>query len=589
MLSHSHLDEAMKTGANVTEAISAREPATRSAALVLLERGAPALLILLLPVVLLAANSSWIFTGMGWIDAWVSFGYFQHLAAYKSTLFPDLYYGSRLPWILPGNLAYRLFEPKTANYVLHFTFYYLAAFSLYYLLKRAAGRRNALLGAVLFGTYGPFLSAIGRDYVDGAGMTYFLLALAAAARATETRRQLWLMISGIAGLAMCYTNLFLVAFLPFVPGLYLFMTYAGVNRRLLDSLKDVAVWFGAGAVVVSAVLGGINYTLDRHFWFYWPSIHWMLVGRPHPNPWVTHGWGWMHKAGWLGIPAAATLASLAYVVRDAVRRILTLHRLRTFFVLQFLASAAGMMAWQVIGSTGLSLSFYASYLIPPMFLAIGCLLPEEENEGPMAGRKWTVLMGSIAVMVWCLHLADGGLAQMVRAKAGLLTVTGLAAAALLANVLFRRNWLVAAVAVAGLGLYQLDYSGLSEPSAKYEADWQRVVEGAAAVWPYEQQGPVSFWYDATRSHGQELYSMNSVYLWGFTYVGTRFPAVEVPSRLVDGATIVMAADSPLWVERANEVLRAKHLRGTPKGTYTVGHDAGSFQIGFLKLETDAAP
>ena len=83
--------------------------------------------------------------------------------------------------------------------------------------------------------------------------------------------------------------------------------------------------------------------------------------------------------------------------------------------------------------------------------------------------------------------------------------------------------------------------------------------------------------------------MNAVYLWGYTYVGTKFPAVEVPSRLVDGATIVMAADSPLWVERANEALRAKHLRGTPKGTYTVGHDAGSFQIGFLKLETDAAP
>jgi hypothetical protein len=70
-------------------------------------------------------------------------------------------------------------------------------------------------------------------------------------------------------------------------------------------------------------------------------------------------------------------------------------------------------------------------------------------------------------------------------------------------------------------------------------------------------------------------------------VSTRFPEIDAPARLIPGATIVMIA-APGWVERANQALRVKHFHGTPTGTYTVGHDADSFEIGFLQLETDPA-
>src|SRR5262249_34743869 len=156
-----------------------------------------------------AANSAWIFTGPGWIDPWVYFGFFRHLVEYKSVLFPKLYYGSRLAWILPGYVAYHVFSPKVANLVLHFTFYYVAIFSLYALLKRATTSANALLVTVLLGSYSRFLAAIGWDYVDGAGIAYFLLALALVARATEKGPRLWLLTGGAAAMAMCYTNLFL--------------------------------------------------------------------------------------------------------------------------------------------------------------------------------------------------------------------------------------------------------------------------------------------------------------------------------------------------------------------------------------------
>ncbi len=546
--------------------------------------GPASLLIILLPILLLAANSVWIFTNPGSLDPWVYFGYFQHLAAYKSTLFPDSYYGSRLPWILPGHLAYRLFEVKTANYVLHLTFYYAATFSFYSLLRRAVGPSNALLGTVLFGTYAPFLTAIGWDYVDGAGATYFLLALAAAAQATQSWRRFWLLVSGMAGLAMCYTNLFLLVFLPFVPGLYLFMMFAGASRKSLRVLKDLFVWFGAGAMIISAILGWINYSLDGHFWFYWPSIRLILPFHSRTNPWAAHGWEWVRNATWLGIPAAATLASIAYVFRDAIRHRLKLD-FRTFFVLQFLVVASGMVIWQIVGSTGLYLPFYASYLIPSMFLAIGCILAGSEQER-LTPAAWAVIVGSAAVLVFRLHL-DGALSQFLRAKVSLFTAATLALAGLLSNIVFRRNWYNVLPAVAGLAIFQFGYGGFDSPSPRYETDRRHIVEGGRAIWPYEQpQRPVWFWYDASAPHGLELYSMNSIYLWGYTYVGTHFPEIEIPTRLEPGATIVLVVDSDGWVQRANDALRTNHLRGAAVGTYTVGRDSGSFKIGFLRLEAD---
>jgi hypothetical protein len=540
-------------------------------------------LLIFLPIMLAAANSGWLFTGPGWIDAWVYFGYFQHLTIYKSILFPNLYYGSRLPWILPGYVAYHLFEPRIANFVLHFAFYYAAIFSFYSLMKRAVGSRNALLATVLFGSYAPFLSAIGWDYVDGAGVTYFLLALAAAARATETRPRFWLLVAGMAGMAMCYTNMFLFMFVPFVAGIFLFRRLSGLNLSSLWAVVDLCVWFGAGAVLVTVALGAINHFLDGNFWFYSPSIGFYLAMRAQRNPWVVQGWSWLREAYWLGIPAAAAVASVVFAICEMVRRRLKFGDFRTFFVLQFLAVACGMIAWQSIGATGLYLTWYASYIIPSVFLAIGCILAGSEEERATKAW-WAVLLCTVGLFLVSLRMANGDSVQVLRRLTGFPVVTALAAAGLLGNVVFQRKWYAVVAAVAGLGYYQIGYSGLDRPSDQYQVEWRHVVDGADAIWPYEQKHPVSFWYNKIEPHGSDFYSINSVYLWGYSYVGTDFPKIEVPSRLVSGATIAMPIESPDWLERANRVLRENHFQGSLMGIRTIGHDAHSFQIGFLKIE-----
>src|SRR5262249_18495206 len=156
-------------------------------------------------------DSSWIYNALTGIDQWIYFGYFLDYPRYVTHLYPEVYYGTRLSWILPGYALHHLFDPVTARYILHVGFYYLAVFSLYALLRRAVGPRMALLAAILFGTHSYFLGAIGWDYIDGPGLTYNVAALACIAQAASSRRpEIWLLASGAAAAGMFYCNAFLV-------------------------------------------------------------------------------------------------------------------------------------------------------------------------------------------------------------------------------------------------------------------------------------------------------------------------------------------------------------------------------------------
>src|SRR3954453_4083129 len=92
------------------------------------------LVLLLLPLGLLLLNPNWIYSFAGHIDPWVYHGLFRN-GAYLTRVFPDTYYASRLPWVLPGQLMYHLFPPDWANRALHFLFYDLTVFSIYFAIR----------------------------------------------------------------------------------------------------------------------------------------------------------------------------------------------------------------------------------------------------------------------------------------------------------------------------------------------------------------------------------------------------------------------------------------------------------------------
>ena len=153
------------------------------------------LLLLAVPWVFLAIDPNWIYSRL-LRDFWIYYGYFRNFPDHLSW-FHEQYYSSRLSVILPGALVYRLFPPLVANSVLHLGIDYLCVLSLYLALRRSCDRASSLVAAIALGANPAFLDAIGRDYVDGFGMAYFLVALLLIICAAETRSSSrWLFAAG---------------------------------------------------------------------------------------------------------------------------------------------------------------------------------------------------------------------------------------------------------------------------------------------------------------------------------------------------------------------------------------------------------
>src|SRR5215469_3743927 len=74
------------------------------------------------------------FSPIGYLDPWFYTGYFTHfnyiVAHYGAT-----YYVSRLPWILPGLLAYKIATPLFANAVLNTLILACCTTSLYWIVN----------------------------------------------------------------------------------------------------------------------------------------------------------------------------------------------------------------------------------------------------------------------------------------------------------------------------------------------------------------------------------------------------------------------------------------------------------------------
>lgn len=501
---------------------------------------------------------------------------------FKADFFPYLYYGTRLPWILPGYVVHHFLEVMTAKYALHFGFYYLAVFPMYFLLKRAVGPRTALIGAILFGTHSAFLFAIGWDYMDGAGVTYDLLGLACMARAASARRPApWIVLGGAAAMAMFYTNLFLISFMPCLLLLYLFLRYRATEEDRLRLLFASVLWFGAGVLAITIVLGIINYGIDGHFLFYNPSIGAALALVSHHNQWRPEGYVWLRTAYWLGIPFATGVCSIFYLALRLRRRLTPRDAYGVIFAALFLFEFGVLIAWHIWGGGGLQLVYYVSYLLPLMFLAIGCMLGTAMDEWtPRA--YWMLVVCTAGLFIFGLHFCETALTYKLQ-QAGVAVLVLCAVLGLMATVVFRKQRQVILAALAGLWLYQLGYSGLARPNPHNRDTFLRMVDAEKIVWSHmeDEHGRVLFWYNAKEPAGWEFTSLAAIYLSGFSLISPEFPAVGPLARL--GTSGVILSAQPNALEQANGILLPLGMRAEVMAQSRIARGGVGYEMTFFRL------
>jgi hypothetical protein len=296
-------------------------------------------------------------------DPWFYLGYFLFLPEHLRQ-FPDLYYAARLPVTLPGFLLHQLLPPLTAYVVLHLVVAWTALLSFRGAAEALFGRAAALLAAIALGTHLFFVIAVGRNYVDGFGIAYFLLALLAVSRARADRPWAGFATAGGLSVAVVGSNLFYVVLLPWLFG-HAHAVRRGRGERL--GVREAQAYL-VGAVGSLFVLGAVSAWLGGNWFLFQSSLEFVRSFRTTPSIFVTPLSTWLWGATWLAMPVTLVLTSSACLVRA---RRAPLPSAIGYAHGQWLAFAATLVSFQLGSHTpALQYPFYASLLLPSAYFAL---------------------------------------------------------------------------------------------------------------------------------------------------------------------------------------------------------------------------
>ena len=488
-------------------------------------------LLLALPWLMILVHVPWIFSGAsgGLIDTNLYFGFFLDLLGHNK-IFPPSYYGSRLGWILPGYAVFKIFSPLSADYVLHFSFYYAAIFSAYLILKQTISPRAALVGSTIMGSYCFYLYAMGWNYVDGAGILYLLLTtLGLTYAVTRPNWRCWLAIGGAAYASMIYSNLFLIVFaLPLL--VYYYLARSDKDRRpLLPSFLFLLSGFLALTVLISLIS---KYLLGGELFFWTPSVEFANSFSKQPNPFRVPFVIWSPKAVWLILPALAILTSCGFLFQVWKRKPHTYRRFQVLFPGVLLLSTLIFFTFQLIGQPVLQVFLYASYLIPFSFLAIGAQLSPLVDQ--LSLRSFVLLLCGVVGILFLPYIFF--LAESVPEQWLLHHLSRIGAGFLIAEIILlgsripKRGWALFVLSTV------LVFSGVVNAAARSIFDWRdmateensflAVVQGTRTIQQIRPGTNLLFWYNLDEPAGALYRSITSTYLWNYFLINETFPSLE---------------------------------------------------------------
>ncbi len=285
------------------------------------------LAVLTVPLVLLLSNHEWLFPFGQPTDSWLNFTYYFEWGRVHDPALYMTYKASRISWILKGALAYRLFPPAVAHYVLHLGMFLAAITAFYLIAKRLFDAPVAFLGTLAFATYSQFHSVISFewDYETHDAIVNLLLTMLFLLLAARGVRPRWtLFAAGVAGASAIQSPYVL----GYVPALIFWYVSLRRGSDVLDARR------AAGYTLAGAVAGTLVYCLmsaaaGGPFFYLWPQLEFMVRYATHarysPGVWGPVGRSIRIIRG-LQVPAAMTLAALGALAYVGRRRGSPVHR-----------------------------------------------------------------------------------------------------------------------------------------------------------------------------------------------------------------------------------------------------------------------
>lgn len=530
-----------------------------------LNRHRNALMVLaILPVVLVAVDRTWIYPRPDMVDPWMYISYFLD-PQLQAARFPAAYHGERLPIILPGALVFALFPAATAIVVLHFALYYLAVFSLYAALACLLCRATALLTSVLCGTYTMFLTAMGQTHADSFGIGYALLTTAFLAAGFRGRRwRLPMLLAGGSSAVFLFTN---IAYAP-VCILFAWLVCTVPRDCAKKPFWTACVSVLSGFALATSLMCIAGAMLDGQPWFFLTSLQmattrWNYYCADPGFEWIWHAW-------WLVTPILVAVGGMGvlWVHRaDASRTAATARALWGGFIL-VLALLALFEGFALVRY--LQFSFYASLLIPSIFLAIGAIMALVVKQCEKAAIRLAVaiavLIGSLAVasvksnwLGWAFITAGAGLFLLFmyfqhkaaaghKLKAPMLT-TCFGALNILIGVEYER--FLDAWPLERRHMKAVEFIGRwDDESMEGQIDRARVIQFVADTFeflkPIDREKSIRLWYSVEEPLGSVFTATASTFMWNQRFITPTFPSLHAFGMrwpLSDVDRLVILSDS----------------------------------------------
>lgn len=342
---------------------------------------APLALLFIVPLLIAAVNSSWLYTAAGYLDPWYNVGHFLHYV--DGVFWPGHYKESRLSWIAPGYAAYRLFGPVAGNFILHFGALFITGAFVFLTLARIVSREAALLAAGLLLAYYPLHQQ--PDYQTIASAAYYAVTvycLLRAAQAAEPRP--FLTAAGFAFGASFHANILVVNMAPVLAALYLIPRFYLRGWRVL---LPAAGWTLLGFLAVTLLLCAIAWAAGRPVLFFWPIVE--IVFRYTADPNTMAAWWLSWSSLWFLKPENLSYSIVTFLVfvgsllwlgheliagrREDYADDEEKRRLRIWLAGQFVYLVLVWCAFQSIGHVALQPGYFPYPLFVPCFMALAVL------------------------------------------------------------------------------------------------------------------------------------------------------------------------------------------------------------------------
>ena len=492
-------------------------------------------IVLVLPIIVVVYSKLPLYNPVGYLDPWFYTGYFNNLAElYK--WFGPTYYFSRLPWIVPGYIAYNILPANWAYFALHGCFLYLGGIFTYLILRARYDRYVGIVGFALLVANPLYLMSQSWEYVDGAGIVYLLGGIYFFD--SSRRWKSGYLALGLAGAFWMFAINCNFVFVIFAGSYFCANIYPiGTTTRVLKQLVMVAV----GALLSIAFLGALNHFLvGGSYWFFQKQLLAAkgLMASGDLEHYKRPLWPLVKSEYRVIVPVVLLVVSGFIVYRDAHPRMASLETPRdqelkrdALFVL---LSFTGILMWEFLAhGVALEMTFYYSYMLPGGVLLTASLINRwsqfDLGRGSAAWVPALAIAGAGVLPVFLVNLA-GVVEKLGRVGAPYILAVLLI---VLASTVTRQSKIFCLL----LAFYTTSSFLLSPNIYQYFSLRTSVNKGAhlggiRLISELHQQIPPGkrflFWFRSSRnpSSGQEFESISSLYLWATNYVNNRMPTLN---------------------------------------------------------------